>query len=594
MNSSVNTIWLLGALFFAGRAESAEVQILVDGSGSMRGYVQTEALANLVERYAQRVEVSANTSSSIDAFVTGSSGTTTLVSFEHWVSSPSYGYHTDLEAALGKRDEDTRLLVMLTDNVHDPLGSGNSPETDDFYAALQHLPVTRTWLVLHLVEFDGPVEVPKVPGLPSQQTALRELIERDTPPSQGVVSKLSERTRYWRAVYSGNRALAAYVFAFSETAAVVGEELVEALDGPGDRPLRIKPMEQNTLKLTQAKEFRPDPSAMRCQTGKPRDPVSTNLTLVHDDTGLRLTPAEGFRYEPALPVTLGVNIRYSSNEDHIQVGELGGLDVDCDRLARVSIENLRIHVPDELMGVLTAEAREAWVSPNVISGDLSAAEGASSAQVAIHVPPLVGPDVPAFIVGDDIQLSADLSVVVPGESFRLDSDIWGTYFTDKTTDLTRLYSPADPVSQLASRQVTLQIPLLVPSFSPPCDGPEGPPCSPERSSFLGFLLGGAALLALLLAWYILQPLGLKVQLQSRRSDGGWHTHHPLMVGGISARGEVPLRAKNGVMVSVRRAVSLRSTLVLSVEGGEPTRVRRGGTAIIGDEGENAVELRWPR
>jgi hypothetical protein len=549
------------------QAPSAEVLILVDGSGSMLGYHETGALNTLVRRY-QDASVAAKAPAETTTFMSGINGPMSTAPFDAWSTRPSWGKYTDLSGTLDLIGSTTSVVVLITDNVHDPdsEGAGASNGTDTFYGALQQRAFSKTWLNLHLLDFDGPVEVAKGPGVPDDRSGVIAKAEASLH-GQGKVVSVRDRERLWLIDYRGSRALAAYVFALNDEGAVIGEALTARFKTNSDASMLIVPMDESVLELGSAPTFRVSDAARGChQAEQPAVERPANLELQYADGRASLSPMAGLNYDPRLAQRFVANILLRSAHSHIQIGEVKPEPGSCRGVAAISIVNPTIRATGIANKLTFPDPVRAWSSPDNFSGDLRSGDSdVASAQIVMDMPPVAGPDVPPELLRDNISVSAEISITIPGSSFNLAPEVWRKYFTSDSTDLLRLYSPDDPVRRLASSSVRFTVPLSITSdvFAPPSTPPAPFPWAPVLA------LVGAALAGAL----VTKPLSMSIKLRTKQGDSAWLVGEELQLPWVGSGVERRVRVAGGQLLLLRRRPSLRPTLSVQL-------LSTGATAII--------------
>lgn len=570
------------------QAPSAEVLILVDGSGSMLGYHNAGALSSLVRRY-QEASAAAKATAETTAFISGLNGPMSTAPFDGWSTKPSWGKYTDLSGALDLIGRSTSVVVLITDNVHDPEsgGAGALNGTEAFYEALQQRGFAKTWLNLHLLDFDGPVEVAKGLDVPDDRSGVIAKAESSLR-GQGKVVRVRDRERLWLIDYRGNRALAAYVFAVNEGGAAIGAALASRFKSNSDASMLIVPMDESVLELGSAPTFRVSAEARGChQAEQPVVERPANLELRYADGQASLSPMPGLSYDPRLAQRFVANILLRSAHSRIRIGEVKPEAGTCRGVAAIGVVNPTIHATGIAKKLTFPDPVRAWSSPDNFSGDLRSGDtNEASAQIVMDMPPVAGPDVPPELLRDNISVAAEISITIPGSSFSLAPEVWRKYFTSDSTDLLRLYSPDDPVRRLASSSVRFTVPLTVTSdvFAPPSTPPAPFPWG-RVGALIGLVLAGAA---------ITRPQSLSIHLRTKHGDSAWLVGEKLQLPWVGSGEERRVRVAGGQVVLLRRRRSLRPMLsVQLLSTGTTAFIPVPGTARLspgGDQPSLIVEV----
>ena len=595
MGRSLAIALIVTALFavlsnHSASAGSKTAHILVDASRSMEGYKNTGELDALLDRYTRTLESTGSTPT-VDVFTSSLKSPMRLTQYSYWSASPSWGNTTELSAALRARRLDADVVILITDNVSDPDAAGTDADSREFYQQLKSWRKQQTWLVLHRIGFDGSVFLPRgislVAGKPIAASAEEARAQLQSENSQsGTVGRLVQRSLTYEVSYKGMRALAAYVFVVNDAGLSVGQVISERIGSDSAMPLLLEPMDPRVL----------DPRPTASVAASPCDPDpshpigSPNLILdASRQNEVVLLPADGFSYDPTQPTELRCNVRFVSLLEHVQVGSLER--GDCSGAAQVSLPYPpKLQAKDDLKSMVAGIVVSGWQSPNRLLGDPSDPAANVATQIGLSIPALIDHSVPRSMIADNVRLVGTIQVDVPGTAFRLSDKARGRYFTAHAGDLTRLYSPQDPIQFLAPAEVSLTIPFRVTSdvFVPARAIP------PSR-------FGWGALLLLLAAssvlWWLLAPLGILVTLEIKEGDQNWESHTVRVGGLVGAPWHRPVLTRSGrVRLLVRREVSWRPGVMVRRDDDEETLLltRRTPERVLSshDGTTPKIHLRW--
>jgi hypothetical protein len=515
------------ALILLSLGTSAHAQdrltVLIDGSGSMRGYFRTAAISNLVKSLIESAQSWTVTS---EVFVSNiDEPNISRIPLAEWPTdarSSSFGKSTRLDV-LVRALQPGEAYVIVTDNFQD---EGKAiGRTGEFYAQLHGSALSQVYLVPALLPFDGRVEFAPgigIPAGPGRAEQLRTQILAATHPNfLGQGGRIDQpewltpgnTTGRWRVGYKGLRGLAVYLIRTARTNEdgrfdAWADELGRRLDAP---PLLVHPLGRGAVRLQASIDARPDPQALRCAGLAAADLPTPNLTLDAGESGsagqqysLGLMPGQARTYDPRQSSRFVAVLEVVTTEDHVRLAATG----DCKTAARLEASPLQVTVPEAQQGILLPEADRRPRSdalPAHLVGSLDPrAKASRSVFLVLDLPALVGPEVSPGAFGGQLEARLELSVMVPRSAWQMAPEVRARYFTETPLDLARIFSPTDLVQVLAPAEgVTLRIPM---SVKPDVVNATQPVAKAELpwGAMLGLL---GALLGLSFLWSWLLPLG---------------------------------------------------------------------------------------
>ena len=517
-------LWPLNA-----SAATSRARILVDGSGSMRGYFPPGRLVEVVALIGDLV-TSHGFSPRADAFVSQEGSAIEWTPWADWLASKArdkWGTETKLDKALVEAQDSADLIILVTDNFRDAAADAGGAQ---LYRTMRSLGLPQVYLIPALLPFDGNVDlypgdgIPRGPDASRAQHLRKRLLEHtdETFRTRGLVGTprwLTAGARgHWKVPYRGRRGLAIYVLATaalketdvaSQVASMIGKRAADSV-----APLHVRPLGQGAVTLLPASgRHPPDPKDLAC--GGDKSLPQPNLKLVPEEGGpgryrllQRGVDGSTTHFDPRTPSALRFAAELRSGAGHVEIAQSGE---DCEGAARIELADFELNVEGGDKGILTLpESPSGQVTPAHLSGSLRAdARGTRSIFVTINVPQLVGKEVGARHFGGQLVLRANIVIRVPRRSLHLARSVANRYFSQTPSDLARIYSPVDVVQSLAmDGDVELRIPLelrpTVEALPPP------PPTSCLSTGALWGLGTGLALLALL--WGVFRPLGLTVPI----------------------------------------------------------------------------------
>jgi hypothetical protein len=551
-------LFLLSLLCLAplSSAWADTLRILIDGSGSMRGYQRTGALDALVgDLFVAGREAGWDPAPRVFVTTALAPGEVSLLVWDTWSSDPTWGIETHLDKALEQGGSGAHALVLLTDNFQDEanLGGGRAGSTERFYDLLRSQPMSRAWLVPVSLEFEGAVELAARSGLDdhTNPAELRQRILESTPSwavgKGGIGTPSHTQAGPWQVQYQGHRGLATYFLLYepSQQQAMVALTAALAKRREIPEPLLVRPLGMDSIVLRSPTRLQPDAAAMTCLGSRAGPFPRPNLRVQATGGQGELVPDSSnaeFRYDPRQPGTFTAAIEVAATESYVRVGAPEG---SCGLAASVQVGPVVPRVPEELRGILIPAQSTGTVTPPVIVGRLSErTEGSGALFVSTELPPLVGPEVPPEVFDEKLTADFDITITLPRAALGLDAAVADRYFTSDPLDLARIYSPTDVVRHLASDEVALVIPVHVGA-----DVMTGHIVDPPRPPWLAI---SAALAALVAAWWYLRPLGFEARVMVRYGED--MNPHDVQLGGLfRPRPAHPVHVGDNRCVNLRRA-----------------------------------------
>jgi hypothetical protein len=519
----------------AAAGDDALVRVAIDGSGSMRGYLASGALEELVAAIDDAAGASGwRTDSYVFHTQKEALDAPHWSQWATWSGDPVWGDVTQLDKAfdVGSRG---RSLILVTDNFQDTsgAGAGSSAGVDPLYDRIRDAGAARAWFLPDILAFDGNVDLAPGGGVPGRGSGkaseLRAALEASTPArfveAIGVPRWVAPPggPGFWKVSFKGRRGLAVYAILFDPSLEAAFDGLVSALsERRSAAALLIRPFAGDSLELHASHDGRPDPRAMACAGLDAGDLPEPNLDLVvaPGAAGPRgryiLRPQPQLTYDPRRPGRFTAAIEVEAADGHVQVQDIAET---CAEAASIAVSPMRVVVAPEDQGILLPAATGGGATGRVMPPRLLSpvrANGGGEGRavfVTFDLPALVGATVPDERVDGRVASEFAIRVEVPGRAVALRPEIREKYFTPTAVDLTRIYSPSDPVQHLATGQIAITIPVEIPAevfWRPP---PPEPVKEPSRLWLVLLVL--AALFAFL--WWMLKPLGFVAPM--RWSEG---------------------------------------------------------------------------
>ena len=604
----INTLILLAfaGLLFVQMATAAPLRVAVDASGSMRGWFRTGALTALVADVRAAAEA-ANLPAVSKAFVADAGGEDApaglnLVDWDAWLADRErpWGRTTLLDAALAQSAEGARVVVVITDDFHDPggAGGGSAGSTERFYQALGRLDAARGWLVPLTLPFDGNVDLAPGEAVPfgagdGPRDALRAALAADNAtavlkgarvgtPRWVTRPTATEGTAggFWKVPYTGPRTLALHLVLLRvEDLPRVNAFLdALALRRPELAPLLVHPMGADVLKLVGLPDAAPEDVVGICG----EKPDATGAVTVRLDTEgpgpARLVPADA-PLDPTQPVRLAATFAVVTTEAHLG---LRSHTSACSLAPRAAVTDLRwsprpgsadlfvVQSPALAAAVHAAVVPSRFAGPTALSADPATRR---PSLFTLDLPALTGAGVPRARAAGNLAGSFAITVRLNRRHLGLTPDAQARWFTASPTDLQRLYSPLDIVSSLGEGAVEVRMPVqLDPALWAPLPPP--PPALPAPPMPVWPFVAAAFLLSILV---LIQPFGFVAAVL--RGDG--HHAHPVALGGLLRPRPAVRFALGGdhAVWLVRAPVWGRVLIVRDAEGRTLGHLRRGALPV---------------
>lgn len=584
---------LVAIMSVAGPADGAEppLRVLIDGSGSMRGFVTSGALDDLVGRLGVS-GAAAGWNTGVRVFHAETAHEMSLSVWSEWQNEPIWGEATPLVKALETGLRGARGLVLVTDNFQDPGGSGEAEGVAEVYAALRKAGIHRAYFVPELLGFDGNVDLGASQRTPkgARPGDLLAQMREDTDPrfverigTPRWVS-LPDGRSFWKTPFKGKRGLAVYLILMDPALGREFEALASSLTQSRNLPaLLVWPLAGDAVGL-RSSDAPVDPRGLQCVGLSSEDLPAPNLLLhASQGGGYGLRPRPDMVYDPRRPGRFVASIEPYSTEGHVSLRHKAN---GCDSTTSLTVGDLDVRAAAGNAGVLLPlegghEGRV--LPPRLLSPIRALGEGSGqSVFVTFDVPPLVGPKVPDRRIDGQVSASFDLKVQLAPGSVGLEDRVRRRFFTSKTTDLARIYSPEDLIRRLAGDGLSIEIPVQLPAevfFRPP------PPEAPREPFPWGVLL---ALLGVCVGlWVAIRPLGFHAPMHW----SGGPRALGIPVGGLLKKVDAKHRLVNvggSRAVLVRRA-SWWSRTLLILEGTQLVGPVQRGQVVSVPGSEEHVE-----
>lgn len=511
---------IFAILFSWTAAQAGEVQLILDGSGSMRGYVAAKSVETLVG--GLHTAADAQGYSTVDRVFTSfaDAPTVTWTPYETWKAKPTWGLTTHLSKALTEAlSTSPDVVILITDNFQDETqqGGGQLGQTEGFYDSLRQLSTRHVYLFPHLVDFDGHVELsPEVSG--ACDLAFADALRVETPTSFEHqifgVSRAKQGTCL--AKYRGSRGLAVYAIGthsgedpqFTALLQSIGQTLALPT------PLSIRGLVQDSIELTPLETV---PTAGACAAA-PLDPARRpNLTVYRTaDGAYAVRPIGEFHYDPRAPAELLIGVGLRATDAHVQVGSASDR---CDHAISLSVDALHFTTSPSLANLVSIPDVQAVAAPSAILGTFRNGDH-QGMLISVPLPSLLPADTDPAVIAGNVSASAEIVLTVPREAMALRPELAARYFTQNPKDLVHIYSPDDVIRHLSADRAEIRIPVLVQSdVLAPADlaHPAKPPIvTVESTDPLNVgVLAVVTLLAILAlgALWLLKPFGFRAYVQ---------------------------------------------------------------------------------
>lgn len=555
-------------LILASPAHGAVVRVLVDGSGSMKGYFAGGDLARLVGSIrdgAKRLNLGAQ----VNVFSTSRDQPLAWTPWDDWSrqgNDAAWGNETRLDEALGAAAEGARLVVMITDNFQD---AGADTGSASLYTAMRTMGLRKVYFVPALLSFDGNVDLYPGDEVPTQASRddpakLQALLLQKTPEvfrqggEIGVPRWVpSTPVSYWKVPYRGRRGLAIYVASAVEAPPggpvdALADTVAKATGE--DQPMVVHPLGEGALSLEPApKDTTLDKEALACGQTMPDSPP--NLTLVEAtdaESGtiyhLRQSATDDAEvsFDPRQPTEWTFALQLRAADPHVEIVQP---ERSCRAATRVELSPVSVEQRGS-GGILLPQAQATGsVAPQHVLGALARRGQRSEALwVTVRLPPLVGSEVSARHFDDALSVAFDVVLRVPRPSLHLAPSSTNRYFTDTTTDLARIYSPTDVVQSLAQAgEIEIRLPV---ELHPDVPMPPPPPCEGitcVAPTTWASLFG--ALLLLFVMYRVVRPLGFDAPIYVDANGRAY----PVTIPGSLNKKAVALNVGGSQVVALRRA-----------------------------------------
>ncbi|MBU0551461.1 hypothetical protein KKB55_21085 [Myxococcota bacterium] len=451
---------------------ASPLRILVDGSGSMKGFFSTNGVEELVR---QIENASKSYQFEVNSTVFISNKDSSEIIFQNlwtWLKenpSKRYGNITKLDELVGNFSKN-EAIIIITDNFQDNEGEGIG-RTQLFYRRLQDTALSRVYSAPVLLEFDGRVEVGVGIGIPEgkenahkiYESALaytsKHFIGKDGKIGTPVWYSPTNQQGLWKIPYKGLRGLAVYLL-LTESDDEIEYKFKNFVEFIGQKtntsPLLIRPLGSDAVKLKATESGQPDPKALECAGIEINSLPKANLNFQVNDKGeysLGLKPDVALRYNPRNPAQFVVAFDIISTQAHIQLHPGG----ECESSAKLIASPLKVEAARQDILLPGVQGR-AYAQPAYLVTPLDSV-GPRAVFLVIDLPPLVGPDVPDEVFAGQLSASLDFKIQVPPSAWRTAPNVQRRYFTPNPLDLARVFSPKDLVRVLAPPAIELSLPV---------------------------------------------------------------------------------------------------------------------------------------
>jgi len=488
-NKSLLFIQIVICFFLTSSAMAATIELLIDGSGSMKGFFDAGSIQVLIDRlsntasragiaYTNTVVVSKRSKSGVF--------NNTKLNYKQFLlqlqrNQKPFGSHTLLDIAFEQRDPLADILFIITDNVQsDKETQGN---TDKFYRQFNAPCVKRIYILPELLDFRGRVYFDKV-LFANFDTFKRQLIDANGAEKFYGTKFLSGTTSYI-AYYRGKRGLIVYAIQLSDESVEAYRKILSSLcnpDGENDQAgvltpvLRIKPIDQSQVRLCGVDDNTVDvrkaiiEQQSRLSPNRKVRVYFPNMKLHLNPKGNRLAPFDD-KNPPSFRLNSENLVRFyfslSSVLNHVSIGKP---DENGKTNVKLSISNPTLRVLKEAdKDILEFAPSRGQIIPPHLAGSLKS--GDSGAKHYYVAEAKLGPCrikwslrkfftliIPRKI---PVQMNFDIRMVIPPDQLFLAEDFQEKYFTDNLNRIDRIYSPRDLIEYLSKEPIYIDMNVVM-------------------------------------------------------------------------------------------------------------------------------------
>lgn len=455
--------WILFIGFIScTQVAEAQVNILVDGSGSMEGFFRTNSLQSWVERLSQ-VSQDQRLPVETKVFISKELNQPEWKPYDAFLNDnerEKWGNYTLLDWAFRKGRQFAPIVFLVTDNVQ----SSKDSDTKHLYVELNSPNVKKNVRILYfvpnLVSFDGKIYLERrhpLIGSHSLSDIHKKLKQVN---SKAQIMEVVERRDKIVAGYQGLRGLVTYAILLDESLKGPFLTLLRSLRHSGEEELLlVQPITSKEINLVGEEDFRKVVRASR-RPNLPRPnmvlkPAQRNGQLYNillparpqDPPHFRLDRRNGLLFYFSLRSRLRhVNINRSSTKQAptLKIPKTS-LKISAKNQADQPILNNSRGVgqvyPPRLVGELMANSRNQYFYLGQIAfGPFKVGFWPQVRLTPIH-----------------LVLRFAVQMTVPPEAFSLTESYDRQYFTRSPYQINRVYSPVDLIQYLSTQPVPIKM-----------------------------------------------------------------------------------------------------------------------------------------
>lgn len=452
---------------YAFESEAATVEILVDGSDSMRGFFETGSLQSLVENLARNaskggviLEQSVFVSSPVGAgykIQTRKRDYRTFVrDFER--GQAGFGELTLLDVAFEGRNQKTDILFLVTDNIQSEPESQEN--TEKFYQKFTRSTCQRIYILPRILSFDGKVFYAR--NRFESLTAFRTALIRANGVDAFDFSSFVEGSTEYYARYRGKRGLIVYAIQLSDAKEDENAYRQILLAIGKDKVLLIKPIDDQQIEISGVE-----------QLGTASLGNQPNMRLEVSTSPPSLVP-----FDMVNPPLFRLNqrnlirfyFRLSSKLKHVNIGKPkknGKIDVS------LSIPNPMVSFHDSDKQLIESGSYHGRVEPPYLVEPLFAMDGERGVRSDhLYVAEIqFGPysirwnlENSFALVGKrniSAKMRFDIQMAIPPDQLSLSELFRQRYFTDDPTRIDRIYTPTDLIEFVSKEPIQIYLPVRI-------------------------------------------------------------------------------------------------------------------------------------
>lgn len=454
-------------------AQEINAGIFFDGSGSMKGFLNTRSIQNINSQLHDILSgLHFNPTSKV--FVT-SPARTVMRSLDEFIQNPVWGKHTRLDQAFSMSHEE-QVLMIVTDNVQDA-GEYGCSSTRNFYQLLEQNSVDTVVLCPLHKKFSGPLYFYK-----NRHPDLQELLKNLRKENQNASFEESnyKSKKYQVINMEGNRALAIYIIFRASFPQEVPLAFINRVKQTfGLEPLMVRPVDQGKFSIegvNKKSEVKASFAAIKriCSIpGNDEFPIKPpNLSLNPPRSNILGPSSNGnkecfqvipFRHKPYRAnqsMLFRFYFKLINRSSTILLGKPGE---QCSNKVAITLCDVKYHLPPSLMDCFVPSEKKlaANVIPGFIPNIIPNATVLNSGEYfpfvtgsVIKIPPfqvlmnLKALLKLAFTQSIPLQIKGSIKITVAPGYFSIDKAYEEQYFTRSVFDQGRIYTPEDIISYI--------------------------------------------------------------------------------------------------------------------------------------------------